>query len=228
MLNSLEVTGRARTHVLQAENPRFAAQPQVVHAFLDLRNAAALEGFDIEPFSSFRDYKTQLRIWNNKFSGKKPLYTKNGEPRDYSALSSEQIIRHILNWSALPGASRHQWGTEIDVIDRAAVELDYVPQLLPQETMPGGVFHALHVWLDENISDFGFFRPYKRYQGGMYEEPWHLSYAPASLPAIEAVSIELLLEVTSAADILGKEEVLTLIPEIYESHVQNYVSPDDQ
>lgn len=228
MLNSLEVTGRSRTHVLQAESPRFAAQPAVVTAFQELRAAAALEGFDIEPFSSFRDYKTQLRIWNHKFSGKKPLYTREGEPRNYSELSVEQIVRHILDWSALPGASRHQWGTEIDVIDRAAVSFDYSPQLLPLETNPGGVFYPLHVWLDEHIADFGFFRPYKRYQGGMYEEPWHLSYAPASLSAIQSVSIDLLMQVTSESDIQGKDVVLGLIPQIYENHVLNYVSPDAQ
>lgn len=228
LLNSLEVTGRSRTHITQASDPRFAAQPDVVSAFLALREAAAKEGFDLEPFSSFRDFKTQLRIWNHKFSGKRPLYTKEGEPRDYSKLSEEQIIRHILDWSALPGASRHQWGTEIDVIDRAAVGDDYVVRLLPQETAPGGVFHRLHVWLDANMAEFGFFRPYKRYQGGMYEEPWHLSYAPAASDALGAVSVELLIELVSEANLLGKEVVLGLIPEIYENYVLNFVAPEDQ
>ena len=31
----------------------------------------------------------------------------------------------ILLWSALPGASRHHWGTDFDVFDRAAVPPDY-------------------------------------------------------------------------------------------------------
>lgn len=228
MLNSLEITGRARTHVVQYTEPRFAAQPEVALAFQDMQKAAAQDGFRIEPFSSFRDYKTQLRIWNNKFSGKRPLYTQEGIPRERSELSNEQIVRHILDWSGLPGASRHHWGTEIDVIDRAAVTADYTPQLLPQESNPGGVFHPLHVWLNERIGEHGFFRPYKRYQGGMYEEPWHLSYAPASVAAVEVVSIDLLTEVTLEADILGKDIVLALIPEIYETHVMNYVAPDDQ
>jgi len=228
MLNSSEVTGRTRTHVVQVDFPRFAAQPAVVSAFLDLRAAGARDGFDIEPISSFRDYKTQLRIWNHKFSGQKPLFSRDGVARDFSKLAEPQIVRHILEWSALPGASRHHWGTEIDVIDRTAITSGYRPQLLPQEVEPGGVFHPLHVWLDENIADYGFFRPYKRYQGGVFEEPWHLSYAPASLPAIGEVSVELLFDVTKAANILGKAIVLDLLPEIYEKHVLNYNGLDEQ
>jgi hypothetical protein len=37
MLNKLEVTGRSRTHVVQFAEPRFAAQPEVVQAFLAMR-----------------------------------------------------------------------------------------------------------------------------------------------------------------------------------------------
>ncbi len=228
MLNTYEVTGRARTHVIQVEHPRFAAQREVVTAFLELREAAARDGFELEPFSSFRDFKTQLRIWNQKYSGDKPLYTKDGVPRDYSELAEEQIVRSILDWSALPGASRHNWGTEIDVIDRAAVGADYEVQLLPEETMPGGVFYDMHLWLDAHIEDYGFFRPYKRYQGGVYAEPWHLSYAPAALSAINSLSIDLLTEVISEADILGKKVVLELLPEIYDNYVLNYVMPEAQ
>ncbi|MCB9651596.1 MAG: M15 family metallopeptidase [Deltaproteobacteria bacterium] len=77
-------------------------------------------------------------------------------------------LRAILNWSALPGGSRHHWGTEMDVVDLAAVPPDYRVRLLPDEVAPGGPFHPLHQWLDENLERFGFFRPYARLQGGMY------------------------------------------------------------
>jgi hypothetical protein len=61
----------------------------------------------------------------------------------------------------------------------------YEPKLLPAEVSPGGIFHPLHKWLDENIHMFGFFRPYKFFKGGMYPEPWHLSYAPLSMQIVE-------------------------------------------
>lgn len=228
MLNEFEVTGRARTHVVQILEPRFAAQPEVVQAFLAMRAAAALDGFNLHPFSTYRDYETQLRIWNNKFSGKRPLYDLHGNVRDFDSLSERQIVEGILNWSALPGGSRHQWGTEIDVVEGSAVAAGYSPKLLPEETAVGGVFRDLHLWLDQNIAKFGFFRPYNYFKGGMYPEPWHLSYAPASMEAIKAVSPELLAEVTRAADIQGKTIALELIPSIYENHILNYVSPDEQ
>jgi len=62
----------------------------------------------------------------------------------------------------------------------------------------------------------------------MYPEPWHLSYAPLSLQAIEHVTEGLLRSVTHQADIAGKDLVLDLIPWIYENHIMNYVKPDKQ
>lgn len=228
MFNELEITGRSRTHITQMYEPRFAAHPEAVAAFMEMRAAASNDGFELQPFSTFRDYKTQLRIWNHKYLGKKPLYDIDGNIRDFVALNEDQIIEHILDWSALPGGSRHQWGTEIDVVDKAVMMDGYTPKLLPEETVSGGIFHPLHCWLDENIEKFGFFRPYKFYKGGMFPEPWHLSYAPISMEAIKCVNIDLLLAVTKESNILGKDKVIDLIPNIYENHILNYVGPDEQ
>ena len=228
MLNELEVTGRARTHVVQILEPRFAAQPEVAQAFLAMRAAAARDGFNLQPFSTFRDYETQLRIWNNKFTGKNPLYDLDGNVRDFDTLTERQVVEGILNWSALPGGSRHQWGTEIDVVEGSVVAEGYSPKLLPEETAVGGVFRDLHHWLDQNMARFGFFRPYNYFKGGMYPEPWHLSYAASSMEAIKSVTVELLTEVTRDADIRGKAIALELIPFIYENHILNVVGPDAQ
>lgn len=221
MLNELELTGRARTHVVQRTEPRFAAQLEAAEAFMAMRAEAAKAGIDLMPYSSFRDFKTQLRIWNDKFSGKKPLYDEHGVPRDYGRLSPREIVGCILNWSALPGASRHQWGTEIDVFDAAVVPEGYLPKLLPEEVAPGGVFFDLHQWLDQHIGRFGFVKPYRRFNGGMFPEPWHLSFKPLSTQAIAQVTPELLGRVISDADILGKELVLEMLPEIHRNHILN-------
>ncbi len=228
MLNDFEITGRTRTHVTQFDEPKFAAQPEVGRAFLAMREDAKRAGIDLLPFSTFRDFRTQLRIWNLKFSGKKPLYDIDGNLRDITSLSDIQIVDCILNWSALPGGSRHQWGTEIDVIDGAAMPIGYKPKLLPEEVKPDGVFYPLHQWLDENIATYGFFRPYKFFRGGMYPEPWHLSYAPLSSIAVAQITPELLTSVIEQSQILGKEIVLDRISQIYQNHILNFVPPDQQ
>lgn len=62
----------------------------------------------------------------------------------------------------------------------------------------------------------------------MYPEPWHLSYAPLSTKALKQVSPELLRDAVIDAEILGKTLVLKRISEIYEQHILNIVSPDEQ
>lgn len=219
-MNELELTGKVRTHITQIENPRFAAQSEVVEAFFQLQKAALKEGVDIQPFSSFRNYKTQVRIWNKKFSGQKPLYDIQGKEQDYKSLSENEIIDAILGWSALPGASRHHWGTEIDVIDSAAVPKDYRVKLLPEETQNGGVFAKLHDWLNKNMHHYGFFRPYQEYQKGrMFPEPWHLSYAPLSHQIMKLFTYEIAEKTIQESDILGKELVLNRLEEIYQNHI---------
>lgn len=156
VFSPLELTGRARTHIQQFDSPRFAATPDTAAAFLGMRDLARQGGIDLVAYSSFRDFNAQIRIWNNKFAGKKALYDLNEKPRDYHALSEVQRVLAILNWTGLPGASRRHWGTDIDVIDRNALRVGS-PQLLPSEVGPGGVFEHLHVWLDEHIERFGFF-----------------------------------------------------------------------
>lgn len=221
VLNEYELTGRERTHVHQFAEPRFAAQLEAGEAFLAMKAEAKKNGFDLLAFSSFRDFKTQLRIWNKKFLGEKPLYDIEGNIRDYQALLPTDIIDCILNWSALPGGSRHQWGTEIDVVDGSVMPKHYKPKLLPEEIAPDGIFYDLHIWLDENIHKFGFFRPYKIYKGGMYPEPWHLSYKPLSEKALRQVTPDLLINIINDADVLGKELLLPQIPKIYENHILN-------
>jgi LAS superfamily LD-carboxypeptidase LdcB len=209
-LNLLELTGRARTHLVQFDEPRYAIHKAVQEPFFALRDAAEKAGFALHPFSAFRDFDAQLKIWNNKFSGERPLYDQHGVAQDFASLSPEQIVDCILNWSAVPGASRHHWGCDIDVVDTARVPADYKVKLLPEESAPGGVFYDLHLWLDKNIEAFGFFRPYQKYQGGFYAEAWHLSYWPISKPALEALTLDILLE---------------RLPKVFESHVQNICLP---
>jgi hypothetical protein len=100
-----------------------------------------------------------------------------------SSLSAQDKLHAILRFSAIPGTSRHHWGTDLDIYDAAAMSPDYQLQLSPQEVAAGGLFDPLHCWLDERMAageSRGFYRPYASDCGGVAPERWHLSYAPLS------------------------------------------------
>jgi LAS superfamily LD-carboxypeptidase LdcB len=226
MLNELELTGRARTHVVQRDDLKAALQHDTLEPFLAMKKAAACDGIDIEIVSSFRDFAGQQRIWDKKFLGERPLYDAHGGVRDHATLSETELIDAIACWSAVPGGSRHHWGTEIDIIDRAALPAGYRVRLLPDEAQPGGVFHALHRWLDENMARFEFFRPYRTNRGGVFPEPWHLSYAPVSTAASQRLTLELFEEAVRGSSMLGRELVLARSAAIYRRYVANVDSPE--
>lgn len=220
VLNERELTGRARTHVQQHDGLRCAMTPRTLEAFLAMRAAAAKVGVDLTPISSFRDFAAQTRIWNRKFRGERPLFDAGGQPMDYSALSRADVIEAILAWSALPGASRHHWGTDFDWYDAARVADRSKVDLLPAETAPGGPFHEAFVWLSSEMGRFGFFRPYDVYRGGFHPEPWHLSFHDESGPALAALTPEVIMAALRAeAPIEGLDDVLAQLPAIVERYV---------
>jgi LAS superfamily LD-carboxypeptidase LdcB len=225
MLDPLELTGKARTHVVQREDLGAAVHRDAIEPLLALKADAATSGIDLQIVSGFRDFEAQLRIWNMKYRGERPLYDQAGNVREHASLDAEQLVEGILCWSALPGASRHHWGSDIDVIDRAAMPENYRYRLVPEEFDPGAIFYRLRVWLDENMARYGFFRPYDEYRGGVYPEPWHLSHAQISTAALQLLSADLIAATVRASEVLGKEQVLAQLPEIYRRYVVNISPP---
>ena len=225
MLNELELTGRARTHVVQRDDLKAALHPAALEAFTAMKVEAAAAGIDLAIASSFRDFAAQQRIWDMKFRGERPLYDHNGGVLEHALLSERALVDAIMSWSAVPGASRHHWGTELDLIDRAAMPEDYRVQLVPSECSTGGVFYDLHCWLDAHLPRFGFFRPYAVYRGGVRPEPWHVSFAAVSVPALQSLTRDLLTRAIEASDMLGKRLVLERIDEIHERYVMDIDPP---
>jgi LAS superfamily LD-carboxypeptidase LdcB len=215
-----ELTGRSQRHVVHDQDLRIVAAQGALSAFHKLRNAAAVDGFDLRAISSFRDFDTQVRIWNQKFIGQLALYDKKGVELAFADLSLPKRVHAILSWSALPGASRHHWGTEFDVFDGYYAEPSQV-QLLPEEFEPGGKFHGLRRWLDANLERHDFFRPYDVDRGGIFPEPWHLSYRPLSDDCLRLLTVDVIKDALTAAEIEGMGSILTLLPEIYRKYVIN-------
>ncbi|WGL18014.1 M15 family metallopeptidase [Microbulbifer bruguierae] len=175
------VFGLSDAHVILEPVSGQLMHPEALTAFQLLRRDARAAGFEPKVVSGFRSFERQQMIWNAKACGRRPVFDSTGNPLDVTAMSPQDVAFAILRWSALPGGSRHHWGTDFDVIDAAAVNPEYEVQLTPEEVDDEGVFGAFHCWLDERIaagSSYGLFRPYGEDRGGVAPERWHLSYAP--------------------------------------------------
>jgi LAS superfamily LD-carboxypeptidase LdcB len=191
----------------------------VVAPFLNLRRAALQDGIDLVPVSSFRDFARQLAIWNGKFSGERPLLDAAGQAIDPLSLSPAERVAAILRWSALPGASRHHWGTDVDLVDRKATPPDYRIRLTPEEFIAPGPFAALADWLQVHAGRFGFFRPYRGVLSGVEPEPWHFSFAPIAEDARRRLTPAMLGAAIAAAPLLGKEQVLSRLDQLHARYV---------
>lgn len=214
-MNELELTGRVHGHIVTLEQPHCALHYEAATSLMAMYDAAAQAGIQLAIRSAFRDFATQLSIWNSKWRGERVLCARDGRQLDHATLPPDELFEAILSWSAIPGGSRHHWGSDLDVIDQAAVPAGYKVQLIPQEYAPDGMFAKLTAWLDEHAAQFGFFKPYRTDRGGVVPEPWHLSYAPVSLPALEALSLSSLRRLLEASAIDGKPQILARLPEIY-------------
>lgn len=175
------ISGRTQQHLGDIDG-RCMLHKDVISPFRLMQQAAALEGIDMQIVSGFRSYDRQLMLWNAKASGSRRVLDSMGCDIAIENLDETARAYAILRWSALPGCSRHHWGTDLDVWDIAAVPANYSLQLTPQEYEAGGPFYDLHCWLQQYAHEFGFIRPYwfrhgKTLVDGVAPEPWHLSYA---------------------------------------------------
>lgn len=189
-------------------------------AFNDMQVAAAYEGFNLQAASSWRGFERQLAIWNGKWRGERPLLDADNQPLDALQLDDMERLHAILRWSALPGTSRHHWGTDLDIYDPDSLPVGTRLALEPWEYEAGGWFADLGEWLGDHMADFGFFLPYAKpldaAQGVAYE-PWHISFAPES--GEQRLDPDALALCLQQADIEGKACILAHLDEILARYV---------
>jgi uncharacterized protein DUF4157/D-alanyl-D-alanine carboxypeptidase-like protein/zinc carboxypeptidase len=104
--------------------------------------------------------------------------SKGVDSRKWLAEPSANRLAIILKFSALPGASRHHWSTDVDF--NSTTSADWAPPASARSR--AGVLFNLGVWLQTNAPRAGFAKPYTAGRtGGYNEEPWHYSYAPIAV-----------------------------------------------
>lgn len=144
-------------------------------AFLKMKAEAIKENINIEVVSAYRSFQRQKEIFEEKYI----RFTSQG-------LSPEKVIEKIIEYSTIPGTSRHHWGTDIDIVDANSPQPENV---LQAEHFHGtGPFCKLKQWLDQYSQTFGFYEVYtdNANRKGFKYEPWHFSYAPVSKPMLVA------------------------------------------
>tara|TARA_R110001583_G_scaffold1612_1_gene12687 strand:- start:45098 stop:45775 length:678 start_codon:yes stop_codon:yes gene_type:complete len=215
-----ELTGQVETHLVSI-NSKVAIHRNVVSPFLALQNEAKKFGFDLQIASGFRSFERQRLIWNNKFSGKTPLLGIDETPLSITALSEFDKLVAILHWSALPGASRHHWGTDFDIYDPSRLPQGKKLQLTCSEYEVSGYFYELNQWLTENMNQFDFYRPYRNYQGGVATEPWHISFHPIADECLNALTESIIYDLIINNNVLGKSLICKQLPMIYKQYICN-------
>lgn len=144
--------------------------PEVAIAFSKMQQAALRDGINIEIVSSYRSFERQQLIFNRKYQ----KYRLQG-------LDSVNILKKIIEYSTIPGTSRHHWGTDFDIIQKVK---NTPKNLLLAENYEneGGAFCEMKEWMDKHANAYGFYLVYTNTANrtGFKYEPWHYSYAPIS------------------------------------------------
>ena len=138
-------------------------------AFLQMASEAKKSEINIQVVSSYRSFVRQNQIWERKF--------KSNENK---GLKPTENIQKIIEYSTIPGTSRHHWGTDLDIIDGNVKQPSSVLQSRHFEA--NGCYRKLKLWMDEHANRFGFYLVYTNLETrkGFKYEPWHYSYKPLS------------------------------------------------
>lgn len=219
-LSFSQLVGLDNSHIHWLSN-KIGIHKDMVNAYKLMQSSALKAGISLKIASGYRGLDRQLSIWNQKFLAQTPVKTQTGEIIDVSQLSSLEKVHAIMLYSALPGASRHHWGTDIDVYATNLLTDGQPLQLEPWEYSSSGPFAVLVDWLDNHAKHFGFYFPYDRFRGGIAAEPWHLSYAPLAETYQQQLTVDVLKQIITSIDLEGKNVIIKNITQLFEQFIIN-------
>ena len=142
---------------------------ETLNAFENMAEAALKDGVELNIASATRNFDYQKDLWNKKWTGTTLVGLQDLSKSIPNGLDR---FKKILEYSAVPGTSRHHWGTDIDINGAT-------PEYF--ETEKG---EQVYAWLTTNAPSFGFCQTYTLKGSarltGYNEEKWHWSYLPLS------------------------------------------------
>lgn len=145
--------------------PGIYLRKEVYDAFKDMYFAAKKCGVELNIISATRSFAYQRGIWERKWRSDR-----------FSAFEGKSRVKEIMKFSAMPGISRHHWGTDIDLNN------------LNNSYFEKGEGAKVYEWLVNHAADYGFHQPYtnkKDGRKGYEEEKWHWTYLPISSELLE-------------------------------------------
>jgi len=172
-------------------------------AFVNMAKAAGEAGFTLSILSATRNFSYQKGIWERKW-----------EQPKYMGWSAIDRSKDILKFSAMPGSSRHHWGTDIDL------------NALDNRWFESGEGKRLYEWLYAHAPNYGFHQVYTSKSNGRTgyeEEKWHWSYLPLAEHFLQQYNLELTNQ--SLGKFKGSETAVEL--KIVENYV-NGIHPSTQ
>ncbi|MCI7252327.1 MAG: M15 family metallopeptidase [Succinatimonas sp.] len=170
---------------------------EAAKALPDLFSDAFDKGFELRIASAYRSFYKQFKIFDDKFKGKRPVLDENENPMDISSLSDEQKVLEIIRFSAIPGFSRHHFGTDFDIYAVNLLPEGKQLELTAREYQKGNYFYKLGQYLSQNLNKFGFKRPFNG-KGTIAYEPWHISFSKKADECIDAFPVDFALEYLSS------------------------------
>ncbi|WP_055447977.1 M15 family metallopeptidase [Lacinutrix mariniflava] len=163
-------------------------------AFKQMQTEALKSNIKIGAVSSYRSFAHQKRIWERKF--------KSNQAK---GLSTTENIKKIIEYSTIPGTSRHHWGTDIDIYQTNVKQPRGL--LLEGNFHNNGAFCKLKEWMDKHAKDYGFYLVYTDLPNrkGFKYEPWHYSYKPLSSQYLKDYNQLDIVEILKTDKLLGSQ-----------------------
>lgn len=168
-INPEQDTGFTRIAAAYTNKADIYLRKQAYQAFVQMEEAAATAGIDLEIISATRNFTAQKYIWEAKWNGQRKV---DGMDLSEALPEPRERALKILEYSSMPGTSRHHWGTDIDL------------NALNNRYFAAGEGKKIYDWLLAHAHEYGFCQVYTEKgderPNGYNEEKWHWSYLPLS------------------------------------------------
>lgn len=120
-------------------------------------------GFTVIVNGAYRTYSYQNELFNRKAS----QIAYGMGVTDYLDPKYQEAAAEAEKYTMKPGASEHQLGLAVDLMDKLYTNLNY-----------DKMDHEMFDWLDEHCAEYGFIKRYptRKLLLTGYDEPWHYRY----------------------------------------------------